>query len=71
MQRPHDLDPGGRAFNIRGLPARKFDRAAVRYFDNTPEAFWQSFYAAALALPAVLLVLLTRKIQSMHRPRRS
>ncbi|RZO36544.1 MAG: hypothetical protein EVA87_09500 [Rhodospirillaceae bacterium] len=37
----------------------KFDRAAFRYFDNTPEAFWRSFYAAALAVPAyVLLVLL-------------
>tara|TARA_B100000676_G_scaffold183309_1_gene180212 strand:+ start:8118 stop:8702 length:585 start_codon:yes stop_codon:yes gene_type:complete len=37
----------------------KFDRAAVRYFDDTPEAFWRSFHAAAFALPAyVLLVLL-------------
>ena len=37
----------------------KFDRAAVQYFENTPEAFWRSFYAAAIALPAYgLLVLL-------------
>ena len=37
----------------------KFDRAAVQYFENTPEAFWRSFYAAAISLPAYgLLVLL-------------
>ncbi len=30
----------------------KFDRAAVQYFENTPEAFWRSFYASAIALPA-------------------
>lgn len=36
----------------------KFDRAAVQYFDNTPEAFWRSFYAAALALPAYALLVL-------------
>ncbi|MGB0629918.1 MAG: hypothetical protein ACPGRZ_04425 [Alphaproteobacteria bacterium] len=36
----------------------KFDRAAVQYFDNTPEAFWRSFYAAAFALPAYILLVL-------------
>ena len=31
----------------------------MQYFENTPEAFWRSFYAAAIALPAYgLLVLL-------------
>lgn len=36
----------------------KFDRAAAQYFDNTPEAFWRSFYAAAIALPAYALLVL-------------
>ena len=28
------------------------DRSAVQFFDNTPEAFWRSFNAALVALPA-------------------
>ena len=36
------------------------DRAAIQYFDNTPEAFWRSFNAALIALPAyALLVMLS------------
>lgn len=36
------------------------DRAAVQFFDNTPDALWKSFNAAWLALPAyALLVLLS------------
>lgn len=36
------------------------DRSAVQFFDNTPEAFWRSFNAALVALPAyALLVLLS------------
>ncbi|MFT5487076.1 MAG: hypothetical protein ACI9JL_000455 [Paracoccaceae bacterium] len=36
------------------------DRAAVQFFDNTPNALWKSFNAAWLALPAyALLVLLS------------
>ena len=36
------------------------DRTAVQFFDNTPSAFWKSFNAAWLALPAyALLVLLS------------
>lgn len=36
------------------------DRAAIQFFDNTPDAFWKSFNAVWLALPAyALLVLLS------------
>jgi hypothetical protein len=36
------------------------DRSAAQFFDNTPEAFWRSFNAALVALPAyALLVLLS------------
>jgi hypothetical protein len=36
------------------------ERSAIQYFDNTPEAFWRSFNAAAIALPAyALLVMLS------------
>ena len=36
------------------------DRAAIQFFDNTEQAFWKSFNAAWLALPAyALLVLLS------------
>lgn len=36
------------------------DRSAIQYFDNTPEAFWRSFNAALVALPAyALLVMLS------------
>lgn len=36
------------------------DRSAVQFFDNTPQAFWRSFNAALIALPAyTLLVLLS------------
>ena len=38
----------------------KFDRAALRYFDNTPDAFWKSLYAALFALPAYVLLQLIR-----------
>ncbi|MEQ9121520.1 MAG: hypothetical protein RIM80_03010, partial [Alphaproteobacteria bacterium] len=36
----------------------KLDRAAVQYFDNTPEAFWRSFNAAVIAAPAYALLVL-------------
>lgn len=37
----------------------RFDANGVTFFDNTVEAFWRSFWAAAVALPAyaILLVL--------------
>ena len=37
----------------------RFDANGVTFFDNTTEAFWRSFWAAAIALPlyAVLLVI--------------
>lgn len=34
------------------------DRTAVQFFDNTPDAFWKSFNAAWLALPAYALLVL-------------
>ena len=34
------------------------DRTAVQFFDNTPNAFWKSFNAAWLALPAYALLVL-------------
>jgi len=41
------------------------DRAAVQFFDNTPEAFWKSFNAAWLALPAYALLVL---LSFVHHP---
>ena len=41
------------------------DRAAVQFFDNTPDAFWKSFNAAWLALPAYALLVLL----SLHNTR--
>lgn len=36
------------------------DRSAIQFFDNTPDAFWRSFNAALVALPAyALLVMLS------------
>jgi hypothetical protein len=37
----------------------RFDANGITFFDNTVEAFWRSFWAAAIALPAyaVLLIL--------------
>ena len=34
------------------------DRAAIQFFDNTPDAFWKSFHAAWLAMPAYALLVL-------------
>lgn len=48
---------------VRGLRGAvqlaKFDRSAIEYFQNTPNAFWISFQAAIVALPpyAVLQLL--------------
>lgn len=54
---------GTRELSIALYGAWRFatlDRAAVQFFDNTPEAFWRSFNAAAIALPAyALLVMLS------------
>ncbi|PPR09327.1 MAG: hypothetical protein CFH41_02639 [Alphaproteobacteria bacterium MarineAlpha11_Bin1] len=35
----------------------KFKRNAVDYFENTPKAFWRSFYSALIALPAYILLV--------------
>lgn len=39
------------------------DRAAVQFFDNTPDSFWKSFNAAWLALPAYALLVLLSFVQ--------
>lgn len=39
------------------------DRAAVQFFENTPDAFWKSFNAAWLALPAYALLVLLSFVQ--------
>ncbi len=36
----------------------KLDRSSVRYFENTPEAFWKSFHAAVFAAPAYCILIL-------------
>lgn len=41
------------------------DRAAIQFFDNTPDAFWKSFNAAWLALPAYALLVL---LSFVHHP---
>lgn len=41
------------------------DRAAVQFFDNTPESFWKSFNAAWLALPAYALLVM---LSFVHHP---
>lgn len=38
----------------------RFDANGAQFFDNTPEAFWNSFWAAAIVLPAYALLLLMR-----------
>ena len=35
-----------------------FDRSGLQYFDSTIDGFWKSFYAAVVALPGVLILLL-------------
>jgi len=36
----------------------RLDRSAIQYFENTPEAFWRSFQAAIVTLPAYILLQL-------------
>ena len=36
----------------------RLDRSGAQLFENTPEAFWRSFNAAAIAAPAYALLLL-------------
>jgi hypothetical protein len=54
---------GPRELSIALYGAWRFatlDRSAIQFFDNTPEAFWRSFNAALLTLPAyALLVMLS------------
>lgn len=38
----------------------RLDPSGLDYFENTVEAFWRSFWAAAIALPAYALLLLIR-----------
>ncbi len=38
----------------------RFDAAGLRFFDNTVEAFWRSFYAALVVLPAFAILDLLR-----------
>lgn len=42
----------------------QLDRGAVQYFDNTPEAFWRSFYAALITAPAYILLLLLNLVDA-------
>jgi hypothetical protein len=35
----------------------KGDRHGIRFFGDTPEAFWKSFWAAVVALPAYVLLI--------------
>ncbi|MEE2997111.1 MAG: hypothetical protein VX700_08195 [Pseudomonadota bacterium] len=35
----------------------KFRREAAEYFENSPEAFWQSFYSALITLPVYTLLV--------------
>ncbi len=34
----------------------RFDADAMRYFDTSVDGFWKSFYAAAIALPAFIIM---------------
>jgi hypothetical protein len=38
----------------------KYDRNGAYLFDNTPEAFWRSFWAAFVVFPAFAILLLLR-----------
>jgi hypothetical protein len=38
----------------------RLDRSGMRYFEATPEAFWRSFQAAAIAAPIYLVLVLLR-----------
>jgi hypothetical protein len=38
----------------------RFDETGMRYFDNTVEAFWRSFNAALVVLPAYALLVMLR-----------
>jgi hypothetical protein len=38
----------------------RFDPGGVQYFDNTPEAFWNSFWVAVLVLPGHALLMMLR-----------
>ncbi len=42
----------------------RFDPQAMRFFDNTPEAFWRSFYAAPIVAPA-FAVLVTLRLNEL------
>ena len=42
----------------------RFDASGAQFFDNTPEAFWNSFWAAVIVLPAYALLLLMRLADS-------
>lgn len=36
----------------------RFDADGLRYFDNTPEAFWRSFFAAIIVAPAIIVLVI-------------
>ncbi len=36
----------------------KYDAQGLRFFDNTVTAFWRSFYAAVIVLPAYVILIL-------------
>lgn len=38
----------------------RFDAAGLQFFDNTVEAFWRSFYAALVVLPAYAILFALR-----------
>ena len=47
------------AFGLYGaMQFARLDRSAIQCFENTPEAFWRSFQAAIVTLPAYILLQL-------------
>lgn len=42
----------------------RFDETGLRYFDNTVEAFWRSFQAALVVLPAYAILIMLRMAEN-------
>lgn len=42
----------------------RFDADGLRYFGNTPEAFWRSFFAAIIVAPALAMLVILRLIET-------
>lgn len=55
------IDVGAAATGLAGAwRLARLDRAGMRYFEATPEAFWRSFQAAIVAAPIYALLVLLR-----------